>query len=268
MLLQNLGYVESPSTWKHRVFKPAAGKASLELGEHRDNQITVELHTCIREPLPVTFIDITSRVYARAPQAGLNPYPSNAALMSHLLLHTAGNLRVRTLRLVQLNDIARFAARMAPDDWNNLWDQDPAHAPWWALPPLRLAARYFRHAIPDSVLTRLESDCPPLLRMVCRRQTLTHASCSGLWIQAVPGLEWARSVGEACRLIRDRIMPSAAATQERMDAARSNAFLETHSWATLSRRRQILVRLTRPIPRADTLHVVRSAFARQGMHGP
>ncbi len=266
-LLRELGYFEAMTTWKHRVFKPVSGRVVRALGEHRDNQISIELHTHIQEPLPVSAVDITPRVYPREPRPGLNPYPSTAALMSHLLLHTAGNIRSRSLRLLHLNDIARLAARMTERDWNELWEDHAAEAPWWALPPLRLTARYYRDVVPEAVLTRLESSCPAWLRLFSRGQTLTRASCSDLWIQALPGIEWSRSVGEVGRCIRNRVHPSAEATRERLVAAATQPWVGNKSWATLSRRRQILVRLTRRVPRIETLYVLRAALTLQGAHG-
>jgi hypothetical protein len=267
-LLRELGYFEAMTTWKHRVFKPVSGRVVRALGEHRDNQISIELHTHIQEQLPVSLVDITPRVYPRAPQPGLNPYPSTAALMGHLLLHAAGNIRCRSLRLLHLNDIARLAARMTESDWNALWDDEAADAPWWALPPLRLTARYYRDVVPEAVLTRLESICPAWLRLFSRRQTLTRASCSDLWIQALPGIEWSRSLGEAGRCIRNRVHPSAEATRERLVVAPTQPWMGNKSWATLSRRRQILVRLTRRVARMDTLYVLREALALPGVQGP
>jgi hypothetical protein len=261
-LLETLGYEESLATWKHRSFKPMAGRVMPGLGEHRDTQITIELHTCIQERLPVSAVEITARIYPTRPQPGLNPYPSIGALMSHLLLHTAGNICSRTLRLLHLNDIARLAARMTDEDWNVLWVGQAGEPPWWALPPLRLTARYYHDAIPASVLARVTAGCPALLRMTSRRQTLTHASCSDLWIQTFPGIEWSRSVREAGRYISRRIKPGEDAHRERMGQARTQAFLQGQSWARLSRGRQILLRLTRPVPRMDALYVVRAALAR------
>jgi hypothetical protein len=207
-------------------------------------------------------VEITARIYPTRPQPGLNPYPSIGALMSHLLLHTAGNICSRTLRLLHLNDIARLAARMTDEDWNVLWVGQAGEPPWWALPPLRLTARYYHDAIPASVLARVTAGCPALLRMTSRRQTLTHASCSDLWIQTFPGIEWSRSVREAGRYISRRIKPGEDAHRERMGQARTQAFLQGQSWARLSRGRQILLRLTRPVPRMDALYVVRAALAR------
>ncbi|MEP6906395.1 MAG: nucleotidyltransferase family protein, partial [Pseudoxanthomonas sp.] len=117
-LLLDLGYVESFVQWKHRVFKPATGQPSVGLGEHRDTPVNIELHTRIQERLPISTIDITERIYLRESVPGLNPYPSNGALMSHLLLHAAGNICGRSMRLLHLNDISLLATRMTSSDWN------------------------------------------------------------------------------------------------------------------------------------------------------
>jgi len=121
-LLQDLGYVESFVAWKHRVFKPVTGRPATGLGEHRDTPVNIELHARIQERLPVSAVDITGRIYPRKPVPGLNPYPSNGAVMNHLLLHAAGNICGRSLRLLHLNDIALLATRMSGRDWNVLWD--------------------------------------------------------------------------------------------------------------------------------------------------
>jgi hypothetical protein len=259
-LLQNLGYVESFAQWKHRVFKPVAGQPFAGLGEHRDTPVNIELHTRIQERLPVSTADITDRIYPRQPQPGLNPYPSNAALMSHLLLHTAGNICGRSLRLLHLHDISLLATRMVAHDWDALWDGHAEDPPWWALPPLRLVARYYRNAVPAAVLDRLERDCPALLRIVSRRQTLTGVSCSALWLRALPGIEWSRSIGEAGRCVRNRLKPPAESAQERADLVRTQLWLQGQSWVTAKHGRRILTWLTQPVPRMDTMFVVRAAL--------
>jgi hypothetical protein len=258
-LLQNLGYVESFVQWKHRVFKPATGRPFAGLGEHRDTPVNIELHTRIQERLPVSSVDITERIYPREPQPGLNNYPSTSALMSHLLLHAAGNICGRSLRLIHLNDISLLATRMIPSDWNALWNGHAADPPWWALPPLRLVARYYRNAVPVALLARLDRDCPALLRTISRHQTLTQVSCSALWLHALPGIEWSRSVREVGRFIRNRVRPPAESIQERIDMVRTQLWLQGQSWVTLNHGRRILTWLTRPVPRMDTLFVVRAA---------
>ncbi len=259
-LLQELGYVESFVAWKHRVFKPATGQPAAGLGEHRDTPVNIELHACIQERLPVSAIDITERVYPREPVPGLNPYPSNGALMNHLLLHAAGNICGRSLRLLHLNDIALLAARMSADDWNVLWDEHAADTPWWALPPLRLLARYYPGAIPDAVLARLEHDCHPLLRTISRHQTLTRVSCSELWLHTLAGIEWSRSFREVGHYVRNRVRPTQEAVKERADMVRTQLWLQGQSWVRQKQGRRILTLLTRQVPRMDTLYVVRAAL--------
>jgi hypothetical protein len=259
-LLRELGYVESFAQWKHRVFKPARGEPFAGLGEHRDTPVNIELHTRIQERLPVSAVDITERIYPLEPRPGLNDYPSSGALMSHLLLHAAGNICGRSLRLLHLNDISLLATRMVASDWNVLWDTHPTDPPWWALPPLRLVARYYRNAIPEPVLARIDHGCPALLRTIARRQTLTQVSCSELWLHALASIEWSRSVREVGRYVRARVRPSPEAIQERSDMARTQLWLQDQSWVTMKHGRRMLTMLTRPVPRMDTLYVVRAAL--------
>jgi hypothetical protein len=259
-LLQNLGYVESFVAWKHRVFKPAIGEPVDGLGEHRDTPINIELHTRIQERLPVSAIDITARIYPQQPTPGLNPYPSNGALMNHLLLHAAGNICGRSLRLLHLNDIALLTKRMTASDWEVLWDAHAVDSPWWALPPLRLLARYYPRAVPDAVLARLEQDCHPLLRTISRHQTLTQVSCSELWLHALAGIEWSRSFREVGRYVGHRARPPQEAVKERADMARTQLWLQGQSWVRQKQGRRILTLLTQQVPRMDTLYVVRAAL--------
>ncbi|EIL97248.1 MULTISPECIES: nucleotidyltransferase family protein [Rhodanobacter] len=260
-LLQELGYVESFVAWKHRVFRPAAGAPFAGLGEHRDTPVNIELHTRIQERLPVTAVDITARIRPPQPQPGLNPYPSPGALMNHLLLHAAGNLCNRSLRLLHLHDIALLSARLSAGDWNVLWDDPAGDAPWYALPPLLLTARYYPDSIATDVLARLATGCPALLRMASRRHTLTRVSCSDLWLHALHGIEWSRSVGELGRCLGQRIRPTREASRERADMLRTQLWLQQGpDWAGLSHGRRILAWLTRPVPRMDTLFAVRAAL--------
>jgi hypothetical protein len=263
-LLQSLGYAQSFVQWKHRVFKPVSGEAPVGLGEHRDTPVNIELHVRIQERLPVSSVDITDRIYPSRPQPGLNDYPSIGALMSHLLLHAAGNMCGRSLRLLHLNDIALLAVRMRASDWDVLWNGESngksGELPWWALPPLRMVARYYRHAIPPVVLARLDAACPPLLDAVSRRQRLTDVSGSNLWLHVMPGIEWSRSVGEIGRYVRNRIRPTQEARQERVDMVRTQLWLQGQSWVTMKHGRRMLIGLLRSVPRMDTLYAVRAAL--------
>jgi hypothetical protein len=257
-LMQAIGYVLSFDSWRHRVFKPAAGTPPLVLGEHRDTPINVELHTQIRERLPVSVTDITGQILPRKPEPGLNPYPSRSALLAHLLLHAAGNICGRSLRLLHLHDIALLARDMQTEEWVFLWKDG---ACWWALPPLQMVARYYRNAIPDAVLATLARDCPSLLRIASRRNSLTKVSCSELWLHAFPGLEWSRNPREAMRFVAGRIRPSAEKQRERADMTRTQLWLHDGGWVTATQRTRILTWMIRKVPRMDIMHVVRMALA-------
>ena len=106
--LEALGFHQSLSTPRHRVFVRDAHRKPSSLGEHGDNYLKIELHERIAEALPLRVADITELIYPSEPHAGLNAYPSKAALMTHLLLHAAGAMSVRNLRLMHLNDLARL----------------------------------------------------------------------------------------------------------------------------------------------------------------
>ncbi len=140
-LLEGLGYHETHSSWRHRSFTPADATLRTNLGEHADNYLKIELHERICEPLPVKITTLSHFLADGSPAPGLNPYPSNAALMAHLLLHAAGSMVKRSLRLINLHDIALLARRMPEDEWVTL-------AQWWALPPLLLTAHYYAGAYP------------------------------------------------------------------------------------------------------------------------
>lgn len=260
LLLQSLGYVESFAQWKHRVFKPVTGEPFASLGEHRDTPINIELHARIQERLPVSAVDITERIFPCEARPGLNAYASLGALMSHLLLHAAGNICGRSLRLLHLNDISLLATRMSANDWNMLWGEHATDSAWWALPPLRLVARYYQNAIPSTVLARVERDCNPVLRAISRRQTLTQVSCSELWLHSFQGIEWSRSVREMGHYVLNRIKPSEEAIKERADMVRTQVWLQGQSWVTLNQGRRIWTLLTRSVPRMDTLYVVHAAL--------
>ncbi|HET9820068.1 MAG TPA: nucleotidyltransferase family protein [Rhodanobacteraceae bacterium] len=257
-LLLGIGYVPSFDDWRHRVFKPAAGVPPAVLGEHRDTPVNIELHARIRERLPVSVVDITERILRREPRPGLNPYPSRSALLAHLLLHAAGNMCGRSLRLMHLHDIALLARSMQPEEWIFLWR---GRACWWALPPLQMVARHYQDAIPDTVLATLARDCPPLLRAVSRRRTLAQVSCSELWLHAFPGLEWSRGPLDAARFVAGRIRRSPEQLRERNDMARAQLWLRDRDWVMAPQPRRILTWLTRKVPRMDMMYAVRMALA-------
>ena len=145
-MLRDCGFDLTFTTWRNLLFESRLRRVSTagDFGENVHNPIKIELHTNIRERLPLSEIDITQFLFPPAPHAGVNSYPSIASLMMHLLLHAAGNMRSLALRLIQVHDIALLAGRFRPCDWDELLTARPhGRALWWAVPPLMLTARYY-----------------------------------------------------------------------------------------------------------------------------
>jgi Uncharacterised nucleotidyltransferase len=256
-ILQALGLRESHRTFKHRVFEARDPTRPRSFGEHGDNDMKVELHERICEPLPYRLTDISQRVSPPVVVPGLNPYPSRAALMAHLLLHAAGGMAYRTLRLIQLHDIALLARHLTAGDWQRLLDWRP----WWAWPPLVLTGRYYGAAVPDDVAAAVRAFCPSILRRTCARQLLSDVSLSRLWLEAFPGIEWAQTIGEAVAFIARRIVPSAEVRSDRKFALTTDPSLARGDWGGLSQSRRILRALRARTPRPWPLHNVRAALA-------
>lgn len=264
-LLQWLGFRKHSTTWKHQAYVAESAGGVARLGEHADNYLKVEVHTGIGEALPLRVAHVTELIFPAAPVAGLNPYPSRAALMAHLLLHAAGSMTIRALRLMHLHDIALLSAAMTGEDWDTLlgWSTAPAgergRGHWWALPPLELAARYYPGAIPARVLDRLS--CSWLLRQVTRRRSLSDVSPSYLWVDAFPGIEWSRSTAEMVRYAANRIRPSPQMLALRRSWLESEGAGAQSQWQHLSQGRRILRWVISKPARDQTLHVVRAALA-------
>jgi hypothetical protein len=264
-LLDVCGYVASFATRRHQVFQPRAGKVSGgRLGEHVDNPIKVEVHTRIAEHLPVNETDITQFLFPCAANPGLNAYPSAAALMMHLLLHAAGNMRARALRLIQLHDMALLAARFGSDDWEELLANRPGgRGLWWALAPLMLVARYYPATIPPAVFVRLRAECPWLLGTRVRHQRVTDVSWSNIRIEAFPGVEWSRTPREALNFMSSRIWPSSEARLELKDAAAQIPDVSIVPWYGISHGARILRWVFSRPPRVQTLLSVHAALAQE-----
>jgi hypothetical protein len=261
-LLQSLGFSESFTMWKHGVFVPKICKVHASMGEHRDNYLKIELHTRIAEKLPLRITDVTDFVYPRAPHPGLNAYPSMAALMIHLLIHGAGAMAYRALRLVHLHDIALVCSRMADSDWGELADRGKkAGRRWWASPPLQLAARYYPEAVPRDVLAAIFTHCPWPLRHVVRHYQLSDVSLSYPWIEAFPGIAWSRSFTEVIQYIGGRVWPDKESLRMRDVRVETDFVASQSQWPQLSQGQRMLRWMTSKPFRAETLHAVRAALA-------
>lgn len=259
--LREIGYVEIYATRRHVVYAPPHGTMPKGYGEHVESPLKIEAHTRVSELLPVRAVDITARVYPAQPQPGLNAYPSAVALLLHLLLHAAGNMRAHALRQIQLHDIAHVAGRFQDADWRALLAaRRAAERPWWAFPPLALAARYYPRFIPPEILRELRGCCSLPLRLAIDRQALTDVSWSNLRIHAFPGIEWSRSPLDALRFIVSRALPGRMALAELQTALDAQPQLKQVRWYGARHGERIARWLFSRPPRVQTITTVRAVL--------
>jgi len=258
-----LGFEESCRDWKNRVFTVRKGGGFWPLPEPGEHPIKIELHERICERLPARLADISSHVFPQYANPGLNPYPSRASLMAHLLFHAAGSIVDRLLRLIQLHDIALLADRATDQDWAEVLRMGEAgRRPWWVFPPLRLTARYYPGRVPAWVLDAARAYCPPLLRRSASRQRLSDASLSFPWIQAFPGIAWSRSPAEALEYVVQRVLSGNEAAAMRGVASQTEPGLSPgeRRWLAVSQGRRIIRWLIAHPTRPLTMRAVRRVF--------
>jgi Uncharacterised nucleotidyltransferase len=260
--LAECDYAPGHAYRRHWVFEPAQRRVpqTPHLGEHIDNPIKVEVHTRIAESLPSSQIDITDSILPTALRRGLNEYPSRARLMLHLLLHAAGNMRARALRLIQLHDIALLGATFCDGDWGELLGLR-RNGLWWAAAPLALVLRYYPGAVPQALYDTLRDECPALLRRAMTRHRLTDVSWSNIYVQAFPGLEYSRTLGDATRYIGSRVWPSPSARAELRQGSAQIIGVESVPWYRQSHSRRILRWIFSRPPRVQTLLCVRTSLS-------
>ena len=192
----------------------------------------------------------------------LNNYPSLASLLLHVLAHAAGTMVHRGLRLIQLCDIARLTQHMTSTDWEEfIGFRGRDQRLWWAPAPLLLTARYFPAAVPPEAITRLEPDCPRLLRNASRRRTLSDVSYSHVFIDPIPGILWTRSVGEMLRYIVSRVRPGTEQLSQLRLLARTGPWASEPQWYEQSQAQRMLRWLTSRPTRTETMQPVRAALA-------
>jgi Uncharacterised nucleotidyltransferase len=260
-VLQSLGFHEVSASWKERVYVPVEDRAPAAIGEHAQNSLKIELHERICEVLPWRLTDISERVFSANPRAGMNPYPSLAALMSHLLFHAAGAMAFQALRLLHLHDIALLAGRMSAADWDEVLKPTASgQTAWWAYAPLDMVSKYYPSCVPDTVMKKSERCCPTLLGRVVHRKYLSDVSLSYLRIDAFPGIEWSRSLREMVCYGASRIKPGATQIALRGTIAKNEAWAAAGSWQRTSQFRRVVRWLTTRPQRAASLYAVQAAF--------
>jgi hypothetical protein len=262
-LLTSLGFRLTGESWKEREFTPIDDHVPGEFGENADNSVKIELHDRICERLPWRITDMSERIFPPHPQPGLHGYPSKASMMIHLVLHAAGSMTIRALRLLHLHDLARLSSQMTDRDWDEmlaLGSRDGRM--WWAFPPLILTSRYYGSMIPGRILETLAQDCPYFLKTAFRHRTLHDASCSYLWVEAFPGIGWSRSIREALQYALSRVSPDAGNVALREKDANTQACADRGPWSRLSQGRRILRWITAAQMRPLTMHSVHAALAK------
>ena len=255
-LIAALGYEAGAIKHRHIAYEPLQQRDDRAFGEHEHNPIKIELHQAIAEPLPLSEIDITAGLMPQNVGPGMNPYDSLGALMRHLLLHTAGNLCSRSVRLIQLHDIVALGSRLSAADWTQALAPASDFRPaWWAVPPLRLAHRLFPGQLPP-LPTAILAACPPRLRRASAEQGLADLSLSHLGIPLLPGLAWARGPVEILGLAWQRLH-----AQETPQLVQRQHSLANSAWTRQARWRKALSFLHGAPPRAQTLYSLHRALA-------
>ena len=260
-VMQRLGYRSTTVPDREIVYALPRSAPLPSYAEHVDNPLKVEVHTTVAEPLPVRRIDITARLQPIDPHPGLNAYPCLSALLLHCLLRAASNMRAHALRQIQLHDIALLTRRLGDADWETvLGGSRSAEERWWLYPPLALTARYYACEAPPGYLRKLRALCPPVLRRLSDRGTLTDVSWSNLRISAFPGIEWSRTPLDVLRYVRSRTLPDRKALAAIDVAIEQQPQLNEVRWYGLGHGRRILRWLFSRPPRVQTIVSLRAAL--------
>jgi hypothetical protein len=259
-LLGSLGYRERNRNRRERVYVPLDSQDPTGFGEHTRNILKIELHTRIAERLPVRTIDITRLLLPRPGAVGLQGYDTLATLMTHLLLHGAGNMRSRSLRCLQLNDIAVLSGRLERADWDQVLYHERQFGSGWVYPLLALTSRYYTDVAPVEVLREAAAQCHHGLRRASARQHLSDVSLSRSWIDFAPGMEWCGSLAEKLHFARSRVFPDPVMRAEIAACETIQVWAQESHWFRLSRPRRVVRWLLSRPQRVATIASVRKAW--------
>ena len=260
-VMRLLDYEPTSVVARHAAYEPRSRRAPGGLGERAENPVPIEVHTVVAERLPVDMVDITPRLRPAHPRPGLNPYPSLAALLLHLLLHAAGNMKVHALRQIQLHDLALLMERLDDSDWRDLIETASTRdGLWWAYPPIALTLRYYDCAVPPELRRALRSSCPLILRGVSERHDLTDVSWSNLRISAFPGIAWSRSPADVLWYARSRALPDRDTVELARAALEHQPQMRQVRWYQISQGRRIARWLLSRPPRVQTITSVAAAL--------
>jgi hypothetical protein len=256
----SLDYEVFEDVQRHTTYVPRKRTTPTPLGEHVANTISIEVHTLVAEVLPIRKVDITEHLQPAHAEPGVNPYPSLAALLLHLLLHATDNMKTHCLRQVQLHDVALLLGRFGAADWDALLDSARAGELWWAYPPLAMTARYYDCRVPPALLHDIRRSCPVILRRVSERHELTDVSWSNLRISALPGIAWSHTPVEALRYAWHRVSPEPDTLEEVRTALVLQPQLGIVPWYQVSQSKRIVRWFVSRPPRVQTLSSVAAAL--------
>ncbi|WP_428508974.1 nucleotidyltransferase family protein [Roseateles sp.] len=264
-LILSVGYEVGSVKLRHIAYEPSHRPTDRAFGEHEDNPVKIELHAAVAEPLPLREVDITAGLISPSAKPGLNSYSSLAKLMRHLLMHTAGNLCTRNVRLIQLYDIAMLAQCLSSADWDEaLAPSSDDRSAWWAVPPLALTQRHFPAHMPThlaSTAAEAYAACPTWLRRASSTWQLSEVALSRLDIPLLPGLVWSRGTTDAVGYFLRRLHPLEQA-EDAKNLHRQHS-LAGSAWAQRPRWRKALSLLVGAQPRPHTLYSIHRAFSYQ-----
>ena len=258
--IASLDYVLFADVKRHTTYVPRKLETPISLGEHAANTISIEVHTLVAEALPIRNVDITERLLPERPVPGVNRYPSDAALLLHLLLHAADNMKTHCLRQLQLHDIALLLGRLGAADWDAMHVAASAGELWWAFPPLAMTERYYDCRAPRALLRDVRRSCPVILRRVSDRHELTDVSWSNLRISALPGIAWSHTPIEALRYAWRRVSPERDTLEEVRTAVELQPHLRIVPWYQVSQSKRIVRWLVSRPPRVQTISAVAAAL--------
>lgn len=260
-VLESMDHMPIYTSRRHDVYRPRQAGAPHAFAEHTCSPLRVEVHQCIGEALPVDTLDITAQIWPDETRPGVNRYRSYPALVRHVMLHASGNMRANAMRFIQIYDVALLLQRFGPADWAELIGTDPATTAWWMYPVLTLADRYVPGSVPAPLLAQFAAWCPPRLRRRFEHRAVYDVSWSNLRIAALPGLEWARGIGERLRLARHRLLPGRQALTELQQGTQLNPSLADSAWYRSSQAARVMRWVVGKPARVQTMASLRAALS-------
>ncbi len=175
-LLEQLGYEQSVSHWKHTEFsRPDNRRVVSTSVEHPDNPRGLELHLHCRETFGGPTVDLTDCMWQHARSGTLLGERAMQVewgmLWLHLLVHGTYHMWQGRGRLVHLVDLVRLTPHVtAPLRWLDLVDAR------FTYPCLLMLKRYFPAALEDRLLLNQQAQLSPAFRRWATSLDLVNTS--------------------------------------------------------------------------------------------